>query len=127
MTTIVDKVKLAVVHRDCPDVETELGIFPSKDAAMPTFQEVIAKHDPLRASIKPVEAKADSQNSASYQRHSSTEDAPDPASAGTIMGRAPRIVSAGVDTMGSPGAEADREQVQDDEKPLNIESCRRKE
>ncbi len=47
MTTIVDKVKLAVVHRDSPDVETELGIFPSKDAAMPTFQEVIAKHDPL--------------------------------------------------------------------------------
>ncbi len=37
------------------------------------------------------------------------------------MGRAPRIVSAG-DTMGSPGAEADREQVQDDERPLNTEA-----
>jgi hypothetical protein len=45
MTTIVDKVKLVLVHRDSPDVETELGTFPSKDAAMPAFQEAIAKHD----------------------------------------------------------------------------------
>jgi hypothetical protein len=35
--SIIDKVKLVVVHRDSPDVETELGIFPSKDAAMPAF------------------------------------------------------------------------------------------
>jgi hypothetical protein len=67
MTTIVDRVKLVVVHRDSPDVETELGIFPSKDAAMPAFQEAIAKHDPLRATIEPVEAKATPENSASYQ------------------------------------------------------------
>jgi hypothetical protein len=30
MTTIVDKVKLVLVHRDSPDVETELGIFTFK-------------------------------------------------------------------------------------------------
>jgi hypothetical protein len=28
MTTIVDKVKLVVVHRDSPDIETELGTYP---------------------------------------------------------------------------------------------------
>jgi hypothetical protein len=67
MTTIVDKVKLVVIHRDSPDVETELGTFPSKDAAMPAFQEVIAKHDPLRATIEPVNAEATPENSASYQ------------------------------------------------------------
>jgi hypothetical protein len=66
--TIVDKVKLVVVHRGSPDVETELGIFPAKDAAMPAFQEAIAKHDPLRATIEPIEAKATQENSASYQR-----------------------------------------------------------
>jgi hypothetical protein len=68
MTTIVDKVKLVVVHRDSPDVETELGVFPSKDAALPSFNQAIAKHDPLRAAIEPVEAKATAENSASYQR-----------------------------------------------------------
>jgi hypothetical protein len=47
MMTIVDKVKLVLVQRDSPDVETALGIFPSKDAAMPAFHEAIAKHDPL--------------------------------------------------------------------------------
>ncbi len=36
--SIVDKVKLVVVRRHSPDVETELGTFPSKDAAMPAFQ-----------------------------------------------------------------------------------------
>ncbi len=70
MTTIVDKVKLVVVHRRSPDVETELGIFPSKDAAMAAFQGAIAKHDPLRARIEPVDAKATPENSASYQRAS---------------------------------------------------------
>jgi hypothetical protein len=65
--TIVDKIRLVVVHRDSPDVETELGILPSKDAAMPAFQEAIAKHDPLRAAIEPVEAKATPENSASYE------------------------------------------------------------
>jgi hypothetical protein len=65
--TIVDKVSLVLVHRDSPDVETQLGIFPSKDAAMPAFQEAIAKHDPLRATIEPVNADATPENSASYQ------------------------------------------------------------
>jgi hypothetical protein len=65
--TIVDKVKLVLVHRDSPDVETQLGIFPSKDAAMPAFQQAIAKHDPLRATIEPVNADATPKNSASYQ------------------------------------------------------------
>jgi hypothetical protein len=67
MTTIVDKVKLVLVHRDSPDVETELGSFPSKDAAMPAFQEAIAKHNPLRARIEPVNAEATPENSSSYQ------------------------------------------------------------
>jgi hypothetical protein len=67
MTTIVEKVKLVVIHRDSPDVQTELGIFPSKDAAMPAFQEAIAKHDPLRAAMEPVNAEATPENSASYQ------------------------------------------------------------
>jgi hypothetical protein len=67
MTTIVDKVKLVIVQRDSPDVETELGSFPSKDAAMSAFQEAIAKHDPLRAAIEPVNAEATPENSASYQ------------------------------------------------------------
>jgi hypothetical protein len=64
--TIVDKVKVVLVHRDSADVETELGVFPSKDAAMPAFQEAIAKHDPLRARIEPVNAETP-ENSASYQ------------------------------------------------------------
>ena len=67
MMTIVDKVKLVVVHRASPDVETELGIFPSKEAAMAAFQEAIAKHDPLRAAIEPVNAESTPENSASYQ------------------------------------------------------------
>jgi hypothetical protein len=67
MTTIVDKVKLVVVHRDSPDVETQIGIFPSKDAAMTAFEEAIAKHDPLRAKIEPVNAESTPENSASYQ------------------------------------------------------------
>jgi hypothetical protein len=67
MTTIVDKVKLVVVHRRSPDVETELGTFPSKDVAMPAFEEAIAKYDPLRAKIEPVDAEATPENSASYE------------------------------------------------------------
>ena len=67
MTTIVDKVKLVVVHRGSPDIGTEVGTFPSKDAAMHAFREAIAKHDPLRASIEPIEAEATPENSASYQ------------------------------------------------------------
>jgi hypothetical protein len=70
MTTIVDKVKLVVVHRDSPDIETEFGTYPSKDAAMPTYQEAIAKTDTLRAAIEPVNAEATPENSASYERSS---------------------------------------------------------
>jgi hypothetical protein len=66
MTTIVDKVKPAVVHHDSPEVVTELGTFPSKDAAMPAFQEAIVKDDTLRAIIEPVDAKTTAENSASY-------------------------------------------------------------
>jgi hypothetical protein len=66
--TIVDKVKLVVVRRESPDIETELGTYPSKDAAMSAFQEVIVKDDTLRATIEPVEAEATPENSASYQR-----------------------------------------------------------
>jgi hypothetical protein len=53
--------------RDSPDVETELGSFPSKDAAMPAFQAAIAKHNPLQARIEPVNVEATPENSASYQ------------------------------------------------------------
>jgi hypothetical protein len=56
--TIADKVKLVVVHRGSPDIETEVGTFPSKDAAMHAFRDAIAKHDPLRARIEPIEAEA---------------------------------------------------------------------
>jgi hypothetical protein len=34
MITIVDKVKLVVVRRDSPDIETELDTYPLKDAAV---------------------------------------------------------------------------------------------
>jgi hypothetical protein len=44
-----------------------LGTFPSKDAAMPAFEEAIAKRDPLRAAIEPVDADPTTENSASYQ------------------------------------------------------------
>ena len=66
--TIIDKVKLVVVHRDSPNIKTDLGTYPSKDAAMPAFQEAIAKDDTLRATIEPVDAKATPENSASYRR-----------------------------------------------------------
>jgi hypothetical protein len=52
--TIVDKVKLVLIHRDSPDVETELGIFPSKEAAMPAFREAILKHDPFERQLSPL-------------------------------------------------------------------------
>jgi hypothetical protein len=68
--TIVDKVKLIVVRRESPDIETDLGTYPSKDAAMSAFQEVIAKDDTLRTAIEPVEAEPTPENSASYRRSS---------------------------------------------------------
>jgi hypothetical protein len=64
---IVDKVKLVIVHRRSPDIETEVGTFPSKEAAMSAFQEAIAEHDPHRTRIEPVDAEPTPENSASYQ------------------------------------------------------------
>jgi hypothetical protein len=64
----IEKVKLTVVHRSAPDVEVQLGIFPSKDAALPEFRELIAKSDTLRATIDPIEGERTEANSASYQR-----------------------------------------------------------
>jgi hypothetical protein len=114
MMTIVDKVKLVVVYRDSPDIETEIGTYPSKDAAMPAFQNAIAKDDTLRAKIEPVQAEATQENSASYRWRPGTEH-DDRASAGTIMGRAPRVLGADhPQTTGSPEAETDRKHAKED-------------
>jgi hypothetical protein len=40
MTTIVDKAKLVVVHRDSPDIETELGTYPWGDCSVPDATSV---------------------------------------------------------------------------------------
>jgi hypothetical protein len=64
---IEDKVKLVVVRRDSPDVETVLGTFPTKDAALPAFRELIGKADTLRATIEPVDGDRTADNFASYQ------------------------------------------------------------
>jgi hypothetical protein len=64
---IEDKVKLVVVRRDSPDVETVLGTFPTKDAALPAFRELIGKADTLRATIEPVDGDRTEDNFASYQ------------------------------------------------------------
>jgi hypothetical protein len=53
MTTIIDKVKLVVVHRDSPDVETELGIFPSKDAAMPRQSPSMIRFERQSSPLRP--------------------------------------------------------------------------
>jgi hypothetical protein len=62
MTVQIGRIARARNLRRSPDVEAELGLFPSKDAAMPAFGEAIAKHDPLRAAIEPVEAEATPEN-----------------------------------------------------------------
>jgi hypothetical protein len=62
----IEKVKLIVVRHSAPDVEVQLGIFPSKDAALPEFGELIAKADTLRATIDPIEGERTEANSASY-------------------------------------------------------------
>jgi hypothetical protein len=64
---IEDKVKLVVVRRDSPDVETVLGTFPTKDAALPAFRELIGKVDTLRVTIEPVDGDRTADNIASYQ------------------------------------------------------------
>jgi hypothetical protein len=64
---IEDKVKLVVVRRDSPHIEVQLGIYPSKDAALPAFKELIAKEDTLRAIIDPVEVERTAENFAAYQ------------------------------------------------------------
>jgi hypothetical protein len=63
----IEKVKLLVVRRDAPDVEVQLGIFPTKVAALPEFRELIAKDDTLRATIDPIEGERTEANFASYQ------------------------------------------------------------
>jgi hypothetical protein len=45
--------------------------------------------------------------------HLTTERKMDLPAAGTIMGRAPRVVNSDADMVGSPGAEADREHAED--------------
>jgi hypothetical protein len=65
---IEDKVKLVVVRRGSPDIEVQLGIYPSKNAALPAFKELIAKEDTLRAIIDPVESERSGENFASYQK-----------------------------------------------------------
>jgi hypothetical protein len=64
----IEKVKLIVVRQSAPDVEVQLGIFPSKDAALPEFRQLIAKGDTLRAAIDPIEGERTEANSASYQQ-----------------------------------------------------------
>ena len=54
----IAKVKLTVVRRDCPDIEVQLGFFPTKEAALPEFKEVIARDDTLRAIIDTVVVSA---------------------------------------------------------------------
>jgi hypothetical protein len=63
-----DKVKLTVVRRGAPDIEVQLGVFPSKDAALPEFRELIARDDTLRATIDPVEGERANNNFACYQQ-----------------------------------------------------------
>jgi hypothetical protein len=64
----IEKVKLIVVRQTAPDVEVQLGIFPSKEAALPEFKELIAKGDTLRAAIDPIEGERTEANSACYQQ-----------------------------------------------------------
>jgi hypothetical protein len=64
---IADKVKLIVVRSGSPDVETQVGVFPDREAAMPAFRQYIAEADVLRVTIEPVSAERTDQNFASYQ------------------------------------------------------------
>jgi hypothetical protein len=68
-----DKVKLTVVRRGAPDIEVQLGVFPSKSAALPEFRELIARDDTLRATIDPVEGERAENNFASYPRSPDSE------------------------------------------------------
>ena len=63
-----DKVKLVVVRAASPDVETELGVYPSKSQAMVVFNQLIRQADVLKAFVRPVEADPNEDNSASYER-----------------------------------------------------------
>ena len=64
----IEKVKLIVVRKSAPDVEVQLGIFPSKDAALAEFRELVTKDDTLRATIDPTEGERTEANYASYER-----------------------------------------------------------
>jgi hypothetical protein len=70
----IEKVKLIVVRRSAPDVEVQLGIYPTKDVALPEFREFIAKDDTLRATIEPVAGERTADNFISYERSSKAED-----------------------------------------------------
>jgi hypothetical protein len=63
---IEDKVKLTVVRSGSPDIETELGIYPSKSEALPAFEQVKREADVLGVYIKPVNGDPTPENSASY-------------------------------------------------------------
>ena len=61
-------VKLTLVRRGAPHIEVQLGIFPSKDAALPEFTKLIAREDTLQVTIAPVEGEPSEDNFASYQQ-----------------------------------------------------------
>jgi hypothetical protein len=63
-----DKVKLVVVRAASPDVDTELGVYPSKSQAMVVFNQLIRQADVLKAFVRPVEAEPNEENSTSYER-----------------------------------------------------------
>jgi hypothetical protein len=65
---IADKVKLVVVRRDSPDVETELGVYPSKKDALQAFRDAIPNEEFLRVTIEPVDAERNPDNFVSHQR-----------------------------------------------------------
>jgi hypothetical protein len=63
---IEEQVKLVVVRASSPDVETTLGLYPSKKEALPAFRELIGKADTLRVTIEPVDGDRTADNFASY-------------------------------------------------------------
>jgi hypothetical protein len=71
---VVENVKLIVVRSGAPDVEVQLGIFPTREAALPEFRKLIAKEDTLRAAIDPVAGERTQDNFVSYERGSKPGD-----------------------------------------------------
>jgi hypothetical protein len=62
-----DKVKLTIVRRDTPHVTEELGVYPSKSAALPAFHRLTIRPDVLRAYIQPVCTAHSDDNFAAYR------------------------------------------------------------